>query len=787
VRRPGRGAPALAALAALVLAAFAPALSPQRVFFQRDILAYWYPGMAAFRAAAAEGSWPLWNPWSGFGAPLLADASFQLAYPPTWLALLVPLETQFKLFAVGHALWAALGAALLARALGLRWVAAASGGAAFAAGGPFLSALSLFHHYASAAWLPWVLFGLERLLARPGIGRALPLGALAGGMLLAGSGDMCLAAALMGGARLALRVIRWRSSPAEAGRLLVYAVAAVALAAAIGAAQWLPTLAHAADGFRGDLDARTRAYWSTHPLSLLDLAVPRLVSGAELDTSWRLRLFEGREPMLDCLYLGVVPLALAGLALAQRARGSAALAGGLAFLLVLSLGRFTPVYDWLSHLPGLAQMRYPQKFLLAASFAFALLAASGAERWLSPWGEGARRRGRVLAGGLLGVGLTFALAAAWASLALADRPAGLRLVRSAVGLTVAAVLLDRRAARQSAPTALSFALLAAGALDLVGVTSRANPLAPREIATRRPAVLDELGSGPVRVFAPAPEATCRLTAAGAPGWSPEAVAAHAFAEALRPPSGARWGVFGSFDGEFTGLGSRWTASFTAAAWSKAGTAEGTRLLRAAAVNHVVRVAATDLPGLGASRVRPSAQVCPIRVQDVPSPRPRTWVAGVERQAGTAEEVLRQLLDPRFDAEREVVITSDAAPVARPEAPGLVAEARVVGRTTGTVDVEARLDGAGTLVLAEAWAPGWKVDVDGRPAPLLRANGLFRGVRLAAGAHRVRFEYAPRSASWGRALSLAGLLAAALGLAACRRRRGLPVADGRRTIAAGDAP
>lgn len=787
MRRPGRGAAALTALAALVLAAFAPALSPQRVFFQRDILAYWYPGMTAFRVAAAEGSWPLWNPWSGLGSPLLADASFQLAYPPTWLALLVPLETQFKLFAVGHALWAALGAALLVRALGLGWVAAAAGGAAFAAGGPFLSALSLFHHYASAAWLPWVLLGLERLLARPGICRALPLGALAGGMLLAGSGDMCLAAALMAGARLGLHVVVVRPSPSPAGRLAGATLAAVVLSAALGAAQWLPTLAHAAEGYRGGFDARTRTYWSTHPLSLLDLAVPRLVSGAELDASWRLRLFEGREPMLACLYLGVVPLALAGLALAQHARGSAPLAGGLALLLVLGLGRFTPVYDWLSHLPGLAQMRYPQKFLVPASLVFALLAASGAERWLAPWGARERLRGRALAGGLLGVGLALALAAAWASLEAGRRPATLRLLRSAAVFTVVAVLLDRRSARPAAPAAWGLALLAVGAIDLVGVTSGASPLAPREIATRRPAVLDDLGSGPVRVFAPAPDAACREPVAGAPGFTLEALAAHGFTEALGPPSGGRWGVFGSFDGEFTGLGSRFAAPFTATAWAKAGTADGTRLLRLAAVDHVVRVAAADLPGLGPSRVRPSVQACPIRVQDVPSPRPRAWVAGVERPAGTAEEALALVLEPGFDPQRETVITGEAAPAPRREPPALEAEARVVARTTLTVDVEARLDGAGTLVLAEAWAPGWKVEVDGRPASLLRADGLFRGVRLEPGVHRVRFEYAPRSAPWGRAVSLAGLLAGALGLVACRRRRGLPAADGRRTIAAGDAP
>ena len=126
----GRGAFAALALLAAVLANFAKALSPARAFFERDIAGYWYPHREALRAAVAQGSVPLWNPWIGFGAPFLADASSaQLAYPPTWLLLAFPLALQFKLLAIGHCLLAAAGASALARRIGC-------GGAAAAACGP---------------------------------------------------------------------------------------------------------------------------------------------------------------------------------------------------------------------------------------------------------------------------------------------------------------------------------------------------------------------------------------------------------------------------------------------------------------------------------------------------------------------------------------------------------------------------------------------------------------------------------------------------------------------------
>ena len=130
------GGLALLALAAAVLATFAQALLGPRVFFQRDILSYWYPGMAAFRRAVSEGAWPLWNPHIGFGAPLLADASFQIAYPPTWLALALPLAAYYKLFAAGHCLWAA-AAPTSSGGAGLSPLGAGVAGGAFASRGRF--------------------------------------------------------------------------------------------------------------------------------------------------------------------------------------------------------------------------------------------------------------------------------------------------------------------------------------------------------------------------------------------------------------------------------------------------------------------------------------------------------------------------------------------------------------------------------------------------------------------------------------------------------------------------
>jgi hypothetical protein len=49
---------------------------------------------------------------------------------------------------------------------------------------------------------------------------------------------------------------------------------------------------------------------------------------------------------------------------------------------------------------------------------------------------------------------------------------------------------------------------------------------------------------------------------------------------------------------------------------------------------------------------------------------------------------------------------------------------------------------GFLVLNDVWQNWQAAYVDGRPAPMLRANLMFRAVRLDAGPHRVRFRFEP---------------------------------------------
>ena len=58
-----------------------------------------------------------------------------------------------------------------------------------------------------------------------------------------------------------------------------------------------------------------------------------------------------------------------------------------------------------------------------------------------------------------------------------------------------------------------------------------------------------------------------------------------------------------------------------------------------------------------------------------------------------------------------------------------------------------------LFMADSYYPGWKALVDGREAPIYRADYLFRAVEVPAGEHEVRFIFEPESFALGTRLSL----------------------------------
>ena len=113
-----------------------------------------------------------------------------------------------------------------------------------------------------------------------------------------------------------------------------------------------------------------------------------------------------------------------------------------------------------------------------------------------------------------------------------------------------------------------------------------------------------------------------------------------------------------------------------------------------------------------------------------------------------------LSHPDFDPDHEVLLAP--APGITP-APGSSGRVSIVESRADRAAFDTDADGPGFLVVLGAYDPGWRAAVDGRSAPVLRANVLFQAVAVPGGRHRVELRYRPPVVAWGLGLSAAGAL------------------------------
>lgn len=176
---------------------------------------------------------------------------------------------------------------------------------------------------------------------------------------------------------------------------------------------------------------------------------------------------------------------------------------------------------------------------------------------------------------------------------------------------------------------------------------------------------------------------------------------------------------------------------------------------------------SPLPGFplaspGAPRLSQAA------VYAVPDPLPRAILVGKIIRA-PPEETLAVILSPGFDPEHTVVVEEGGPLAASPAWKSTAGTITTRRREPSHVEFDVLLPADGALVLFDAFASGWQATIDRRTVPLLIADSCFRAVRVAAGSHRVGFDYSPPGLLPALALSVLG----ALGIVLSGRRRGPP--------------
>lgn len=711
--------------------------------------------------ALAEGALPLRDSTIGFGQPLLASPDTQILYPLGWLHLVFLPDQAYSLMVLAHFLIGAGGAAALAFLMSRSWGSAFFAGAFWMASGPFLSVLNLWHHFAGTAWMPWVLAGFERLLEAPTARRVLALGGLFAMQILAGSADLCAMTVLMALLRL---LCEGRGLTAALPRRLGGALAAAAIALAIGGGVWLPALEVLGSAGRSALTRESRTDWSVHPVVAAEFAAPIQIGALPLSPEQTRRLTDSRAPLLKSLFLGVLilPLLAAGLlneAVKAERRVFLGLGAALAFL--AALGRYTPAYDLMvAVVPPLSLFRYPVKVALPLSLLACVLASLGV-RALD------RRRDRLAVGALAAL-LAFVQVGLWAgasglfsplldahapaeaAAAVANTAAGLGWAALVLGGFVVTAFLGRLAPIR--------ALAALGVVVTLLINREINFTIPREVMRFRPAHVPLFKDPePSRLYAfPYLYYPDRLPEVLAPRSPlPPETFILLIRSALMAPIGGLWNIEYAWDYDQKALLDQTLAQLTSFVnQPDQNIGAVMRLFQVAGVKRVADFDASRWAGLSHLGTIPLPGPRPLQVFEVADPLPRAYAVSGARRLTLAESQV-VILDPRFDPRAEVAITEGASAPISSSFRGAV---RIAERRSDRVVIDATLNEPGHVVLLEGFLPGWQATVDGAPVPVRRANAVFVAAEVPPGQHRVVFTYRPRSALWGMGLTALSALA-----------------------------
>ncbi len=679
---------------------------------------------------------PLWTPgiWTGF--PLQAGC-----LEPVSLLLFTTLPPALALgWLIGLCLLSsALGTYFLARHFGASRLGGGLAGFAFAWSGFIVCQMRHLGTLTIVALFPLALFFLDKA-ATGGLkdveaARSLPLrrrllwlsgfAGVFGWQLLAGFPQSAYYAALVYAALVIARGF-WLMAPRTrdgggfrvkpALGLSAGALAAVAVGLLIGMVQMLPLreLGALSDRSGGGTFAWATKY-SYWPPNVLTFFVP-YVNGDVSDLSY----IGGNVFWEDYGYIGLIPLLLAFVAIARRWKRFAvafwAATGLAAYLLVL--GRATPLYRLaFDIIPGMSTFRFPTRFLFIVELALALLGGLGFTV-LEEYLDGRKRPGK-------------------------------RRLFGPIVVTAVCVI---------------------SAVDLIYHNGRQNPLADAGRWLARPAsasaILSSSEGG--RVYSPGSQ---KLHVAGfyrAQGWSGDLGPYLDLREILQPNSNLLHGI-AAVDG-YAGISPRWTVDLLGD-HNRPGLL--TRLYKFEKDQFTAAPALFDL--LEALSVR--WVILPFRFPNdrwehvakaglaelyrLRGTLPRARVVSRARTAASAGDFLKLLAEGKVDLRREIVLHDGDAAGPADETAGSgedsAGEARIVVDGAVRVVIDANSKRAGWLLLADTWYPGWRATVDGRPAPVLRANIAHRAVPLPPGDHRVEFTFRPASTTRGLALSVAGLI------------------------------
>lgn len=744
--------PVLALIAGCWAALVWPWLSG-RVTIPWDAKAHFLPQAQFLAQSLWRGESPFWTPFAFAGHPQVADPQSLLFSPP--FLVLALFDSAPGNWSADTTVFLSVLAGMLALAAWFHdrrwhWAGAVIAALAFGFGASMAWRIQHTGQVLSLAYLPIVMLLLDRALLRASWRYGLAAGVVAAFMVLGRDQVALLAVYFLvahvlwfwfvgersrrGGVEHVVRTI----PPLLAGGITGVAIIALPI---------LMTLLAAAESNRPAIDFVGAGRGSLHPALLVTALAPDVFgSSGPMADYWGPPSFTwvGTDLFIaqnmGQLYIGAVPILLLLVGFTSGAlwrREVRFFTLGLIAALVYALGWYTPVFRVLhAYLPGVDFFRRPADATFLVGYLMAIPAGYVAHLLFAdpPWRPG--RRAVLATATIVSGGFAFAIGAAlhFDKLAQAQLPLAIAAAIVVAGAVTLAVVTHVEPLR---PITASLALTAFTVADLGYSNGPGGASAlPTEYyemlepSTRNGTItalksLVAAGGNDVR--------RDRVELVGLGFHTPNASLTHGLENTLGY-NPVRLDVYSRAAGAGDTAGSPGDRKFTPLFPSYRSALANRLGLRYIATGVPIEeidkgLKPGDLPLLARTAdgfIYENAQAWP-RVRFATAAVPGDFARMIATGEGLADDA------------STIVVERGADTAAGKREPGRV---RIVSYANTEVVLEAESAAGGYAVLHDLWHPWWRATVDGEPADIIRADVLFRAVRIGPGRHEIRFTFHP---------------------------------------------
>ena len=355
---------------------------PFKNFLITDSVRQQYPWRDLATSLVEKGEWPLWNPYSFSGTPLLANFQSAAFYPLNLLFFLLPFNFSWGLLIALQPLLAGIFFYLYLRNLNLEKFACLLGAVSFSFSGFFIAWLEWGTILHSALWLPLIFLSIDKLISPPSTRKLLTLNFQPSILIWSAIFIFSLTCSFFAGhlqtffyvgvIAVVYSLGRWWQHGRSAKIILLFTICYL-LFVALAAPQWMSTLQFINLSGRGlDQLAWQKEGWFIPWQNLVQFLAPDFFGNPTTLNYWGVwnyAEFVG--------YTGVLPLILAIYALIWRQDKKTLFFGTLFFLsLFFAFPTFLAKIPYQLEIPFLYTSQ-PTRLLFLTNFSLAILAALG--------------------------------------------------------------------------------------------------------------------------------------------------------------------------------------------------------------------------------------------------------------------------------------------------------------------------------------------------------------------------------------------------------------------------